>query len=599
MNCMQKKKSSSLEEAWDKANSPEQFDSRQLSYAQLSTAPYLSGQTVKKPWSDTYWPLDAAGFADRWIDDSVAPKFDLVTSYERNIFEDFVSSADAHLKKAIDQAKQNINKPFDATVAVSGAEKIDLVLGRGEFDFLNSELISFVSNAKRFKDISWGWMGHCHGWAPASFLYDAPLNGVLLKGANGQQVFFTPGDIRGVLTKAAADRSFDGEEQFLGTRCDQSRDKTPKDSLGRFIDGTLGVAPNEDGVMADNIPIRIELSSFYNDTELPSSTASLTFRIGPDYKNNSTLYWLDYAGVHADSRVTYAPRIFTTQITDEGAIARDMIIYSDHADHIGVKFDKRGEVLRQNGQVVRNEAEAKKVWEAMMAKAPESLKTTRALGFKYWKQCRDLNPGTFHLVLASLLSKGGREGKPPRGFVLDISRDDQVWNHPIYEYTSVMGTPTDLKMEDAEDPYLDWRAKGTVKIVDVYTSMVYGVENGPNIVYDEGDDALSKKVYRYTLELDKDDRVVGGEWHYKDESGAPKSGKDLLLSLAASSEREKHSFVESPDFVWGHKLGAKLNDSPFIPKAFLTTLYDCSMKNTDLKKFTVSGVDVPYVECSL
>jgi hypothetical protein len=43
-------------------------------------------------------------------------------------------------------------------------------------------------------------------------------------------------------------------------------------------------------------------------------------------------------------------------------------------------------------------------------------------------ECRDMNPGTWHVVVSNLM------GLRQQGFVLDQTFDDEVWNQPGWSY---------------------------------------------------------------------------------------------------------------------------------------------------------------------
>ena len=114
--------------------------------------------------------------------------------------------------------------------------------------------------------------------------------------------------------------------------------------------------------------------------------------------------------------------------------------------------------------------------------------------------CRDVNAGAFHLVLANYI------GIRKHGFVADVTRDFQVWNHPIYKYK------TRVVSVQAPSP---GAAAQTVKELMIETAMTYVVESqpawrswrlSPNINYD------ATKNYQYRLELNANDEIVGGEW---------------------------------------------------------------------------------------
>jgi len=57
---------SSVKEAWDDQNSPELLGLQSLKLADLSQPDALAGGLATPPWSDTYWPLNQAGLANRW-----------------------------------------------------------------------------------------------------------------------------------------------------------------------------------------------------------------------------------------------------------------------------------------------------------------------------------------------------------------------------------------------------------------------------------------------------------------------------------------------------------------------------------------------------
>lgn len=116
------------------------------------------------------------------------------------------------------------------------------------------------------------------------------------------------------------------------------------------------------------------------------------------------------------------------------------------------------------------------------------------------KDCReDMNAGAFHIVLANRLGIDGI------GFIADVERYKEVWNHPITKYSS--------SIEGSSEPGGD-SAKGTVKVLRVKTTITYLDENGYDwqVVY--GTDKQSYKTlnYEYDLDIDAFDNIIGGEW---------------------------------------------------------------------------------------
>jgi hypothetical protein len=68
--------------------------------------------------------------------------------------------------------------------------------------------------AKRFGDVA-GWMGYCHGWAPAALIEKRPLNSVRVRASDGKTVVeFLPDDIKALATIYWAEAS--PINRFLG-----------------------------------------------------------------------------------------------------------------------------------------------------------------------------------------------------------------------------------------------------------------------------------------------------------------------------------------------------------------------------------------------
>lgn len=101
----------------------------------------------------------------------------------------------------------------------------------------------------------------------------------------------------------------------------------------------------------------------------------------------------------------------------------------------------------------------------------------------------DLNAGAFHLVLANRI---GMDGK---GFIADLQRFKEVWNHPITSYRSQVLS----------------RSSSVVKI---RTTISYVDENGFDwqTVKDTPKQEFKTAVYDYNVELDGSGNVTGGTW---------------------------------------------------------------------------------------
>jgi hypothetical protein len=116
-------------------------------------------------------------------------------------------------------------------------------------------------------------------------------------------------------------------------------------------------------------------------------------------------------------------------------------------------------------------------------------------------ECRDVNPGSFHIVVANEI------GLLKTGFVAEVSRDYQVWNQPVFGFSSEV-------LSRSEDVYAT-AAPGTRSIATVRTTLLYTAEIGarweaqPIDVYPH---QTGTRVYNYTLELDEGGNIIGGEW---------------------------------------------------------------------------------------
>jgi hypothetical protein len=118
-------------------------------------------------------------------------------------------------------------------------------------------------------------------------------------------------------------------------------------------------------------------------------------------------------------------------------------------------------------------------------------------------ECQDVNPGSFHLVLANYVGEWGQS------LVGDLVNGTEVWNYPIYEYKSyILGE---------QPPTQGKAAPGTVREIKIQSDLRLKIEIDPPNVHnfnetgqqDVGDHRVS---YQYTLELNAAGEIIGGEW---------------------------------------------------------------------------------------
>lgn len=323
---------------------------------------------------------------------------------------------------------------------------------------------------------------------------------------NGKQVLFTEGDIRGLLTKAHATNGTTGGTRFLGTRCNART--IIRDDLGRIVDGTVYAAKADAPKAADTATA----STIYIDRNFWSQYHILTYKESVDSQQIKVLQATAQAETPSDAFV--------------------INIYASIDDYSAQKVEKQGI-------------------------------------FVYNKECRDTNAGSFHLVLVQYLSDENAPDKK-RGFVMDVTREDQVWNQPAYGFESTISSVENLA--DIQDPFVAFRAEGTVKIAHVETKVSYGLERGPYVDYtDENGSNIGSKTYRYTLELDANGYVIGGEW----DTGS-----------------------SAPDFLWAPQ--GTVTDSAEVKYSQVAKVHACSLEIDKAHSVTLpGGQTIDVVDCEL
>ena len=131
--------------------------------------------------------------------------------------------------------------------------------------------------------------------------------------------------------------------------------------------------------------------------------------------------------------------------------------------------------------------------------------------------CLDTNPGTWHIAIVNQL------GVSKRSLIMDASQGYEVWNHPVsaYEYNffnpktkkrSVQLQGALVQKGEWTDARAKYRSPGTQYIVGVIMRVTYSIENFPSdMEYQQILNSMAE--YDYDLELDKDYKIIGGEWY--------------------------------------------------------------------------------------
>ena len=135
-------------------------------------------------------------------------------------------------------------------------------------------------------------------------------------------------------------------------------------------------------------------------------------------------------------------------------------------------------------------------------------------------KCFDTNPGTWHLAMVNQLGAG------KRSMVMDVTYDYEVWNQPVYSYEYSYFNPKRMaasNLADAivarnaftNDKFKAFRSSRTVSIAGINMRVGYVVETSPSQRPDDNPshDAIQYVDYRYDVELDANNKIIGGEWY--------------------------------------------------------------------------------------
>ena len=156
-------------------------------------------------------------------------------------------------------------------------------------------------------------------------------------------------------------------------------------------------------------------------------------------------------------------------------------------------------------------------------------------------ECFDVNPADWHLIVTHEL---GMNKKP---FIIDYIHDSEVWNKPVISYDTQYfdlkdNNRTSHSFLDVIRPsqnvsrYRRFRNPNTVNVVGVNMTVVllFGADSE-----DSGVNETKTVVYQYALELDAENRIIGGEWYSEKHpdfawkprfAGLPASDGDALVS---------------------------------------------------------------------
>ena len=138
------------------------------------------------------------------------------------------------------------------------------------------------------------------------------------------------------------------------------------------------------------------------------------------------------------------------------------------------------------------------------------------------EECRDVNAGTYHVIMANYL------GKMKRGIAEDRTWDYQVWNQPVRAWRvesmkeiTVAEANKLLKQPATSAKYPFATGVKTLFEVRATTDYITESEASTKPHADDVDDFTRSDNYHYVLEVDKNGKIIGGEWLDDSQSSHP------------------------------------------------------------------------------
>jgi hypothetical protein len=137
------------------------------------------------------------------------------------------------------------------------------------------------------------------------------------------------------------------------------------------------------------------------------------------------------------------------------------------------------------------------------------------------QDCFDTNPGTWHLTVVNQI------GVDKKSMVIDATFDYEVWNQPLVSYSYSYFNPETLKTSTnleqskvslsdfSKDKFKKYRGPDAKSVVGIIMQVQYMMEVHPSTeeTDSEQNDNVVTARYMYDLELDKNDKIIGGEWY--------------------------------------------------------------------------------------
>ncbi|MDQ3233995.1 MAG: hypothetical protein M3Q07_19470 [Pseudobdellovibrionaceae bacterium] len=471
--------SSKTKDAWNATNDPVKMVATAEGFVTKYSILPKNGQPGTLPWSDNYWPTYQGGVAYRWND---------ADSQKLHALE--LESTDSTYRGQLDNnpqlqelrskvygyspytKEQILAMPEEQRAALiqtlSPAEKYDIYRGDWTFPTVQAErertnILQTLRDRSEYDPETKieTWWGICHAWAPATILFKEP-GALSVQSKDNIKVDFGASDIKALITHMV---DYNPEQSNfrtqMGARCNSNISPSNLSKLDKEIFGSLEAKNNE------KVEASITLLLKERSIEIPVKIVFLA-------------YVLNYS----DS-AEYAQKRFNEIKTDFAGRISGSVMRAD----FNAAVEKADKVLAKVGTTIPSPSE----------RQAGLLDATRT------SACTDTNAGAFHLVLTNVV------GIRKESFVIDMTRDYEVWNQAVAKYDSrEIATYTGSKISAEAAP-------GTVKEVQVETILRYTGEMNPMWEPFGDGSAIDTRYhkplrYRYRLELDERGHIIGGSW---------------------------------------------------------------------------------------
>ena len=193
---------------------------RVTSLEQMERKHLLSGKSSVHPWSDDYWPIYQGGAARRYTDANLPDTNDWqrMANY---IYKETCSIDDLSPTEKYDLLIGDKDRTLTIQTLAAG-------MGYAEGQF--NPGAGFTGASKEVET----WMGHCDGWAQASYMEKRPSRATTVLAADGRtKITFYPSDIKALATLLWAKSG--PQTRFIGQRCEK-KDPPTDAATGRVLD---------------------------------------------------------------------------------------------------------------------------------------------------------------------------------------------------------------------------------------------------------------------------------------------------------------------------------------------------------------------------